>query len=214
MGDKRRDRQRPLGRRKPFKEPKPLILIVSEGKNTEPQYFEGLARACRVTLVDVKFHRKRGVPLTLVQIAKDERDSAAQAAKREGDENLRYDSVWCVPDVDKHPNIPEAKLMAAANGIEIVISNPCFELWLLLHFQESPGAKHHRDMQKLMKSHIPNYDKHVDFTDFRDGYPQAIKRAERLVMRAVAEHEPGRNPTTDVYRLTRVIAGYVGDFAV
>ena len=212
MGGKRRDRERRPGRRKPFKEQKPLILIVSEGENTEPQYFEGLARSCRVTLVDIKVHRKHGVPLSLVQFAKAERDRAANAAKREGDDNLLYDSVWCVPDVDKHPNLPEAKLMAVANNIEMVVSNPCFELWLLLHFQESPGAKHHRDVQKLMKEHIPKYDKHIDFALFREGYPKAVKRAERLITRAAVEHEPGRNPTTDVYRLTRVIVGDNAEF--
>ncbi len=208
MGGKRRDRPRPPGRSKePCRARKPLLLIVCEGENTEPEYLEGLARSCRVALVEIKIHRKHGVPLSLVQFAKAERDRAAKAARMEGDPNLRYDSVWCVPDVDKHPNLPEAKLMAAANGIEIVVSNPCFELWLLLHFQDSPGAKPHRDLLKPLKKHLPKYDKHVDFADFQAGYPQAVKRARRLVETANREHDPGRNPTTDVYRLTEAIAG-------
>ncbi len=39
----RRDRDRRPGRRAPFREPKPVILIVCEGERTEPEYFEGFA---------------------------------------------------------------------------------------------------------------------------------------------------------------------------
>jgi hypothetical protein len=46
------------------------------------------------------------------------------------------DEVWCVFDVDEHPKLAEARDQANANGIQLAVSNPCFELWLLLHFQE------------------------------------------------------------------------------
>ena len=47
-----RPHRRP-GRRSPFREPRPIILIVCEGERTEREYFEGFARACR-TLVKVR----------------------------------------------------------------------------------------------------------------------------------------------------------------
>jgi hypothetical protein len=37
-----RNRQRRRGRRPAFLEPKPVILVVSEGEVTEPEYIRGL----------------------------------------------------------------------------------------------------------------------------------------------------------------------------
>ncbi len=201
---KRRNRQRRPGRGEPFREPKPLILIVCEGEKTEKQYFEGFARVFR-TPVDVKIAREHGVPMTLVATAKAYKKKAQDAARKEDDENRAYDAVWCVFDVDEHPQVADARQMARANGIELAISNPCFELWLLLHFRDCPGMQHRDTMRRLLSGHVPGYDKRVEFAAYAQGYPQAAKRAEQMDKKADEEGDSGRNPTTAVYRLTRKI---------
>lgn len=95
--------------------------------------------------------------------------------------------------------------MADAHGINLAISNPCFELWLALHLRESPGMNHRHDMQALLKALVPGYDKHVDFAVYAPGYPQAVKRAKRLETLANDANSPGHNPTTNVYELTKLI---------
>lgn len=148
----RGNRNRRPARRAQQIEPRERILVLCEGKNTEPQYVRGFRRWCQNSLVDVVIAGAHGVPLTLVREAKRLMEDARERAKRERDEFLSYDSVWCVFDVDEHPNVPEAVDMACANGIELAISNPCFELWLLLHFRENPGAQHRHTLQAWMKS--------------------------------------------------------------
>jgi hypothetical protein len=102
-------------------------------------------------------------------------------------------------DVDQHPDIPSAKEMARDNGLKLAISKPCIEIWLWLHFAEQPGMQHRHKIQRMMKQHIPGYDKHVDYTNYEDGYPDAVKRAKRLT--------EGDNPSTGVWRLTQSIRG-------
>ena len=70
-----------------------------------------------------------GEPKALVQRAVEKKKDAERLARSQKDSNLRYDQVWCVFDIDEHRLIPEAKQQAVANGIELAISNPCFELW-------------------------------------------------------------------------------------
>jgi hypothetical protein len=60
-------------------------------------------------------------------------------------------------------------------------------------------------LQKRMKEFIPGYDKHVKYADYEPGYPAAVKRAQQLENQASAANEPGRNPTTGVWRLTESI---------
>jgi RloB-like protein len=200
-----RDRERRPGRREAFRDPRPKLLIVCEGKNTEPEYFVEFAKLHRNSLVKLEIAKERGVPLTLVHIAKDKKYEAITQAKRAGDDNVKYDSVWCVFDVDEHPHIPEAKAMAATHDINVAVSNPCIELWLLLHLRDCPGMQHRHVMQGMLKAHVPDYDKKVQFELYKDGYDEAVKRAKRLDALALSVGEPGRNPTTNVFELTETI---------
>ena len=203
MGKRNRERRR--ARREPFRAPKPLILVVTEGEATEPEYLKGFARAATNPRVRIEVRGGVGVPKTIVESAKEHKREAEKRARREKDENLLFDEVWCVFDIDEHPNIPDAKQMARDNGIKLAISNPCIEIWLWLHFADQPGALHRHALQSRMKKHIPNYDKHVEYSDYAAGYDEAVERASRLDENAEADDDEGRNPTTGVWRLTESI---------
>lgn len=209
MPNARRNRNRRPGRRAPFLEPKPTILIVCEGQVTEPEYFRGFQKACRNPRVEIRIADAHGVPKTLVEAAKRYKTEAEEIAKREKDDNLAYDSVWCVFDIDEHPHVPKAKQMARDSGIDVAISSPCFELWLLLHFRDNPGMQHRVKVQKMLTENLPSYDGHVEYGMYSTGYPQAVTRAERMDEAAESAGEPGRNPTTSVYKLTELIRGEI-----
>lgn len=194
----KRNRQRRPARREPFVDSKPIILVVTEGEVTEPQYLQGFSKAFHNPRVRIEVVGGAGVPKTIVETAKELKRAAEQQAEREKDDNLSYDEVWCVFDVDQHPHIPDAQQMARDNGILLAISNPCIELWLWLHFAEQPGIQHRHDLQKMMRHHIPGYDKRVEFKDYASGYDNAVRRAKRLDAAAESDDEPGRNPATGV----------------
>lgn len=205
MASNRRNRERRAARGEPSRAPHKRILVFCEGQNTEPQYLSGFKRWCRNPLVDVVVSPGHGVPLTLVRRAKEAKLEAERQAARERDDNVAYDEVWCVFDTDEHPNLGEACTMARDNGIEVALSNPCFELWLLLHFRDNPGLQGREDIADKLKKHVSRYDKHIDFAQYQPGYDSAVERARRLDSDARAAGEDGRNPTTGVYRLTESV---------
>ena len=156
--------------------------------------------------MDVEIAPASGVPLTVVREAKRRKNLAARNSKREGDSYLKYDSVWCVFDVDDHPHVPEALQMASQTEIKVALSNPCFELWLMLHLRDAPGMVHRDRAQKMLKTLVPGYDKKVDFEVYQAGYGRAVDRARKLDELAESVGEPGKNPTSGVYKLTESIA--------
>ncbi len=97
--------------------------------------------------------------------------------------------------------------MARDNGIKLAVSNPSFELWLILHFRDNPGPQHRDRMATILKNFMPGYDKHVDFNSVAHGCGDAVTRARRLDEMADDDGESGRNPTTGVWRLTESIRG-------
>ena len=147
----KRNRERRPARRAPFADPKPTILIVCEGQVSEPEYFTGFTRAVRNPRVTIRIEGGAGVPQSVVEAAKRLKREAERQAKREKDDNIRYDFVWCVFDIDDHPNIASASQMARDSGIELAISNPSFELWLLLHFRDNPGMQHRNQITRLLR---------------------------------------------------------------
>jgi hypothetical protein len=200
-----RNRQRRSARPSSFRESKPIILIVCEGEKTETEYFLGFAEAACNPAVKVRIADEHGVPKTLVKIAKEYKKDAEEKSGRVGDSSFVYDSIWCVFDVDEHPRLGEAIEMARDNSIELAISNPCIELWLLLHFRENPGMQNRNKMRELLEGYVPGYDKHVDYAAYAAGYQQAVRRASRMDQAAEEAGDAGRNPTTGVYRLTELI---------
>lgn len=158
------------------------VLIVTGGRCTEPAYFNGLALARGAR---VKVRQKTDSPENLVRYAK------CIFTKDE------YDSVWCVVDVDDF-DIEAARVEAERLGVELAVSNPCFEIWLILHFTDHRAhVDNGKACCKLLTKHVPGYDKtKVDYATFDDGVEAAIKRAKEL--------GPG-NPSTDVWRLVEVL---------
>jgi RloB-like protein len=112
---------------------RPSFLILCEGK-TEKGYFTGM-RTRRGPQIDVDDH---GDHVALVQ--------EAVRRRRESEE---YTAVWCVLDTELDFALT-ARIVEAAEGsdIELALSTPCFEVWLILHhddhtapFQSAEKAK-------------------------------------------------------------------------
>lgn len=207
MARRKRNSDCSIKRHAPRQPRKRHILAVCEGERTEPDYLHGFERHVRNATVEVEIPPLHGDPKYLLECAKDLKTKAERQARREGDPNLRFDEVWCVFDRDEHPRFDAAVTMARDNGIEVAASNPCFELWLLLHFRESPGMRSPYEVQRLLREHLPGFDKQLDFDLVKHGVDDATTRARRLDADAEAMGEAGRNPTTNVCRLTDSIAG-------
>jgi hypothetical protein len=143
--------------------------------------------------------------LSVVRFAAQEKRNAEEEARRRNDDYLRFDSVWCVFDIDDHQRLEEAQALARSQDIKLAICNPCFELWLLLHHEDFRKSEMREHVIRRLRNHVPGYNKKVDFDAYRDGYQAAVDRASKLDQLADQDNDPGRNPTTGVYKLTELI---------
>jgi hypothetical protein len=192
-----------LQRRRARREPKPRFLIICEGTVTEPCYFRDVRHVER-SLIELQIE-PRATPKGIVERAVELKKQADHDAERRADDNLKYDEVWCVFDVDEHSLIPAAKDQANANGIHLAVSNPCFELWALLHFQDQSAHIDRDKVQHLCRRHMRNYEKEVDYETLRPKYSDALRRAEDLERWHESRGTVGANPSTTVYKLVALI---------
>jgi hypothetical protein len=203
----RHDRARRPARATASRRPKLRIYVACEGELTEPRYIRKLTALVKNPLVEVHFARERGDPLRVVELAMQGRDDGLRAATRAQDDSLAYDEVWCVFDRDQHERFADAIRKATDNNLRLAVSNPCFELWLLLHHREQPGAKERWELADMLRKHWPGYEKAVpDFS--LEQVDQAQQRAQRLT-RDTAERDdpPHGNPTTTAHLLVQSIRG-------
>jgi len=175
-------------------------LIFCEGEVTEPAYFIGWRRFLRNRLIEITISPEGGDPLRLVQGAISAKEIAQRAAKKERDQNLLYDEIWCVVDVDNHARLAEARRTAEQHQINLAVSEPCFELWGLLHFQNQTAFIECSAVQDALRRHLPYYEKRLDFDTIQPAYEQARGRAIALGEQH-ARTDGGSNPSTNVWQL-------------
>jgi len=191
------------------KEQKQKFLLCCEGEGTEPGYFTSLADFLRnplIELIEIEIAEHESTdPKQIVVQAKSLRATANREARQMRDDNLRYDQVWCVFDRDEHAHFDEAINQALDNKLELAVSNPCFELWILIHYQEQTAGLTRQDAQKKVRKYIPNYEKNISFAELEGRTFKAVRRAGRMEANAKERGKATDNPSTGVWRLVKML---------
>ena len=175
--------------------------MLTEGEVTEQIYL----RAFCGEHVSLEFGQTSGcVPLTLVQRAKEELRTNKRAPKDD-----RFDEIWCVFDRDSHPNLKQAMREARDAGVRLAFSNPCFELWLVWHLEDSTAHIERNEIQRRSRILGLTEGKHITkeaIFKLEDGFPAARQRARDLDTRRENDgSEYGANPHSDIWRLVEVL---------
>jgi hypothetical protein len=195
MPRKRRKFQRPLGKRRYRR----LFVIAVEGVKTEPHYFAIFNDQYRVIRLRCLKGRHDSSP---PQVLKRMEDHLKQ------NNLLGSDEAWLVVDKDQWTDIQLKQLHTWSQGAEnygFALSNPKFEYWLLLHFEDGAGIGSSRECSVRLKQHIPDYDKELDPRKI------AIEMINNAILRARARDNPPCDDWphaiggTTVYRLVERI---------
>ena len=201
-------KSRTLRRRVGVRTPRRTLLVFCEGEKTEPDYLRALKHEPAIreaASVEIRINKDTfgSVPLTLVK-------TAAAARTRATGEEGEVDEVWCLFDVEapkKHPNLAEAKALAKRSNVHIAISNPCFELWLALHFQDQTAWLDNDDAVRLRRRHDGSKDKRVDAATYMPLREDASRRARLLTGKHARDLTPfpHDNPSSGMYRFLDAI---------
>jgi hypothetical protein len=168
--------------------------IYAEGTSTEPEYIDALKRLPQFSealSIVFSIERAGAVPMTLVDAACEDKRSS----------KLDVDFYWCVFDVESpqnHPNLASSLDKARANGINLAISNPCFELWLVLHLQEHSAHLSTDDAVRLRGQLDGSASKHLSADLYMETRGDAIRRAKALRRRHTLDDTifPNDNPSS------------------
>ncbi len=210
---KHRQAARELLRRKAHRQPAERLLIVCEGSKTEPLYLGEIRQQLRLPSANVQVQpAAHGTePLRIVEYAE---RLFTEGQRALGIHARSFDRVVVVFDRDEHHTYHAAQQrVAALNGrlendervkapFEAVVSVPCFELWLLLHFEDVFAPLHRDEAIAQLRGHLAGYAKgqgsHWAVT--RDRLDVATARANAL---AAAGHtaEDGTQPYTNMHEL-------------
>lgn len=189
----------PFERKKPSLKQQALVLVICEDTKSSFRYLEDAARYFRADVkVDID-HCGKNDPLNIV----------TDAIKRQ----RNFDNIYCVIDRDTHENFDEALVLASLHEkkISVIASYPCYEFWLLLHFQKtrrpyigvgknSSGDLLVKDLCKElgMESYAKGSSENL-FDQLIDKLPKARKFAAQVMQEALNDGE--WNPSTRLHEL-------------
>lgn len=172
-----------------------LIIIAAEGTNTEKKYFDDLVDAYVAPNIHVEVLERIDAgsdPKTVLKALDDFRERYSL--------RLGYDELWLVIDVDRwhKKHLSDVGSLCSQKNYGYAVSNPCFELWILLHlksldeyqvkilqeFRENkrPNSKHPRTRLELeLVNLLGSYNKgNPDTSKFLKNVEVAIERAKAL----------------------------------
>jgi hypothetical protein len=167
---KHKQAARELRRREAQRQPAESLLIVCEGAKTEPLYLGEIRQELRLPSANVRVQPAAygTEPLRIVEYAE---RLFTQGHRALGIRARSFDRVVAVFDRDEHHTYHAAlQRVAALNGrlendenvrvpFEAVVSVPCFELWLLLHFEDVFAPLYRDEAVARLRTHLADYAK-------------------------------------------------------
>lgn len=213
---KHRQKARDLRRRAAVRQAFERLLIVCEGEKTEPQYLEELRAERRLSTAHVQVQPARfgTEPIQVVAFAEHLFRTGDRAL---GIEAQAFDRVIVVFDRDDHQTYHKALAkVQALNGsltndekrripVEAAASVPCFELWLLLHFEDIQAPIHRDEVYQRLKQYLSGYDKGQGghWAATKERLAVATGRAEARA--AVTSVQNGHETYTDMHKLVQTL---------
>ncbi len=193
--------------------PKPILLLVAEGHNvTETLYFKQFQK--QHALYNIKIITPGSVTDPEGMLEKLEK----YWLRNELD-FMKGDRGFVVLDLDcddKKAKLIE-KLEASSKIAQFVVSNPCFEIWFLLHYKYTThvylsGAEVIRDL----RNYIADYEKNKDISKLlsdktETAFQNAIKLTRHYDKLGYKWPSNKGNPRTDVPVIINAIKELGGD---
>jgi len=163
---------------------RPRIVIVTEGRVTEPAYLRRLQMLYPDVYMVLLPSNTQSAPYYLIKRIKEYLDRAPLEGR---------DRAWVILDVDQWPatQIDVIRMWQNRDKRHAVgMSNPNFEYWVLLHFESGAGILTQEHVNRVLQRHLPQYTKHLD----------GLVLTRELVHRA-ATHARNRHRTHDTDEL-------------
>jgi hypothetical protein len=182
---------------------KDLVVVVSQGGQTEPRYFDHFRK--KDSNFVLRIEATKGLdPISLIKHAK--------YLKEEFYKLGRNDRIYCIYDVDSSPEnqLWDAQRLASKNNVKACVSNPCFEIWYLLHYRYTTACLNsYDDVKRELLSYISDYDKNKDiFYGLHPHQTKAISHAkllEKYHQREGTASIRNRSPSTQIYVLVEYL---------
>ncbi|MBI5922677.1 MAG: RloB domain-containing protein [Betaproteobacteria bacterium] len=150
-----------LRRQAPRYKPQPTVLVICEDTKSGKRYLEDASRHFRVE-----------VQVEITNCGRtDPRGIVAEALARQG----KFDRIFCVIDRDTHPNFDEALVEAKRSPkVDVIASYPCFEFWLLLHYEYTTKPFTAAGNKSAAETLIERLRTHSGMGDYAKGSAQSI----------------------------------------
>ena len=190
-------------------------LIICEGKQTEPNYFNGLKQA-----INERYGNKVEVLIPSIDVkgtGMNTKSLVKYAQKIVNHSNKVYGQVWVVFDKDDY-NDEQFDSAIKKCDYNIAWSNPNFEVWLLAHFKKVNRYISKDDVlqelsKEFQKQELGEYsknDKNIFNKITSEGrLHTAIKNCEYMEGLNCDGQASQRNPMTKVYKIVEGLKEYL-----
>ena len=185
-----------MGRKNYKKRKTKLIHIFCEGKSQDNYFkqfiaFERIRRA-NVQIKNSKKTDSLGMINEVISFQKSKNSS-------DGDE------IFCVFDIDNtnQKTLRKAVDLSKKHKIKLITSNPCFEYWILCHFEKYSHPIKSNEIITKLKKKFKRYKKGDPelYNSIRGKTNEAIKNVKSTIKDLKKKKKKNQNPHTKIHEL-------------
>ncbi|SYZ33447.1 RloB family protein [Propionibacterium australiense] len=187
---------RHISRKRGQRDERTTILLVTNGGKTEKSYLEALKR---------KVPRDSGLSVQIRPEDGKEPETILRNLERERSDLSGYDEIWIIVDHDGRDR-QDFLAKCEKRGMIGVVSVPCFEVWLIAHYEQvrlyreqADAQRHYRQLTELKGRDAKGLPDNFPF----DRVAEAAKRCCLTGKPLPAVNAQGPSPSTTMPHLLR-----------
>lgn len=210
----------------------PVLFFFTEGENTEPTYIHSIIddQINMVENIQIKNDIRKCIHVNEGKTGNDPK-TLVEDAIREADIDTENYNCFCVFDNDnrlenkgkERENLLNSFALAKERHIKIVFSNPSFEYWALLHFEDTDAPMDQNKAIDLLINHMKPYSKKTKILNYSLLKPNetvAFGRAKRhrtydkdlKCLKETPNPKVDENPNTNADIIPFIIDNFIKNF--
>lgn len=210
----------------------PTLFFFTEGENTEPGYINDIIRDRLSNIKDTALRKKIATCIHINErkTGNDPKTLINDACESAIINNEKY-NCFCIFDNDlklenggeEFSRLQSAFNKAMSRSIKIIFSNPSFEYWFVLHFENTTMPMNQDEAIKKLNKFFKSYSqdgKRIPYSELKRNESEATKRAQQhrsfdkdlQLLKATPLPQKDSNPNTNADIIPFIIDDFIDCF--
>lgn len=180
---------------------------IIKNKKINPKIYifcEGESEDAYIQFLKIKYR----LPIQVItKITKNKISTKLIKTNLKSYEKHEKDRIFLMYDIDVQGFLEKLLIIKNQIAIDLILSNPCMELWFLLHQKNQTAEINSENCLKQLITYFPDYKKGIICNKLQNKLKEKLKEAKNRAVKL----EILKNPSSNIYQLIDLFEEIISD---